>query len=765
MKMKKSKKIQLENYLLSSVLLGLGLILTFTILHTRSSMAQVDKQPLLPAIQNTAQEKYAEPTTLIQTDSPNSVVSEVKKRGISVKEVTQARGTSSIVEIDASASDAAVRSMKAKLPPGTKIAPNQRYQATSHLTPNDTQYGDQWNLAKIEAPAAWDITTGSSSTVLAIIDSGILFSQTVDGTTYAQPDFTADKAWINQGEAGALASNGIDDDGNGFVDDWRGWDFMGGYSGDADCPNNVPGEAASTFFNSDNDPQPYSCDSPTYPTELNKTHYNDTCVAFESACYVGHGTIVGSVAGAKTNNNTYIAGVDHNVSLMNVRVLDGYGFTDTNIVTQAVRYATTNGADVINLSLATSSCDGSSSDPILEDALADAAAAGVIVVAASGNGGINSVCYPASSPYTIAVGATTQSDQKASFSNAGSSLDIVAPGVGIPAANAPSNATPAHYYPSANGTSLATPHVAGAVAGLKSLNSDISLDSATQILRESNDKLAQMSGANRTDEHGYGRLNISKAYSMLANGAYGDIRLIKCSEQEYLVERNIRKKRLVNSTAMEHWKLDELNFRLDDPGCAYPTYEVALDRVVRSRTTGREYLTDQGSAKLIHSREAADSWGLGNYTSNTYPQLNGASIHFLQVERNLPDFTPSLSGANIRLFKCAEQEYLVERGIQRSRLITSSALERWKLDNAYFAPEDNGRGCSYPTYSVPLESVIRSRTTGKEYLVMGAKAYYIHSQEAADSWNLGDYSNTTYPQFNGKSIHYLEVVRELPMNS
>lgn len=115
---------------------------------------------------------------------------------------------------------------------------------------------------------------------------------------------------------------------------------------------------------------------------------------------------------------------------------------------------------------------------------------------------------------------------------------------------------------------------------------------------------------------------------------------------------------------------------------------------------------------------------------------------------------------NVRLIQCGDNQYLVERFIKRKRLITSTGLTTWGLENKFFSVEDPG--CNYPAYDLPLERLIRSRTTGKLYMVDLNVAYLVTDQSVANAWNLGDISQTV-PQFEGKSINdNLNVIYNLP---
>lgn len=167
-----------------------------------------------------------------------------------------------------------------------------------------------------------------------------------------------------------------------------------------------------------------------------------------------HGTHVAGIAAANTNNGVGIAGLAPKASILAVRVLDAEGSGTLDDVAQGIRYAADQGAQVINLSLG-----GSLGTKTLEEAVNYAFSKGSVVVAAAGNSGVMLPSYPAFYSNAIAVAATDKNDQKASFSNFGTWVDIAAPGVDI------YSTTPNNQYASFSGTSMASPVVAG-VAGL-----------------------------------------------------------------------------------------------------------------------------------------------------------------------------------------------------------------------------------------------------------------------------------------------------------
>lgn len=265
--------------------------------------------------------------------------------------------------------------------------------------------------ADIDAPEAWGTTTGSSRTIVAVIDTGV-------DTNH--PDLRGN-IWKNTDE---IPDNGRDDDNNGYVDDVNGWDFA----------------------NEDNtvyDPDPVSGKGDE------------------------HGTHVAGTIAAEGNNGRGITGVNWQASIMPLKFLGPRGGYTSDAVA-AINYAVANGAKISN-----NSWGGGGYSQSLSDAIARADRSNHLFLAAAGNSGVNTdntKHYPSS--YTnsnvISVAATGSEDRLASFSNFGANtVDLAAPGVGI------LSTLPGRNYGSFNGTSMATPHVAGVAALLKSQNPDL----------------------------------------------------------------------------------------------------------------------------------------------------------------------------------------------------------------------------------------------------------------------------------------------------
>ena len=322
-------------------------------------------------------------------------------------------------------------------------------------TPNDTRYGDLWHLNNpvqlskdISAEAAWDSDTSADGVIVAVIDTGV---------HYTHEDLAANM-WVNPGET---AGNGIDDDGNGYVDDVFGMDE----------------------FQNDGDP-------------------TDTATPEQGG---GHGTMVSGYAGAVGNNGKGVTGVAWTgVQIMALRFINGTGSIADNVA--CIDYAIANGAKVINSSYGSAGFSFTESSAIQR-----AANAGIIMVAAAGNGDADLIgddndttpFYPASYSRSniISVGATDRTDAKATFSNYGAtSVDLFAPGVDVWSTSYASDTS----YASGSGTSFAAPIVSGALALLRSSYPNDSVSQLVTKMLAGVDSVAGLSGQSVTG----GRLNL-----------------------------------------------------------------------------------------------------------------------------------------------------------------------------------------------------------------------------------------------------------------
>lgn len=310
------------------------------------------------------------------------------------------------------------------------------------IEPDDTYWGQQWGPQKIGAPYAWEITTGDSSVIVAVIDTG---------ADLAHGDL-ADRLWANARE---VPGNGLDDDGNGQIDDIHGWQF--GH------------DALGTPYESN---------------DVNDDH--------------GHGTHVTGIIAAHGNNGQGIAGIAWDCRVMIVKVLDQNGDGYYSDVANGLVYATDNGAHIANLSLG-----GPDKSPIMEDAIAYANARDTMVIAAAGNAG-SAVLYPAAYPGAVAVAATDQNDQRLWFSCYGPEVDLSAPGSSI------YSTCMGNGYCPKSGTSMAAPHIAGLAALLRSHYPDYP---AAQILHRLKTTAQDVDAPGWDPYTGWGRIDARRALS------------------------------------------------------------------------------------------------------------------------------------------------------------------------------------------------------------------------------------------------------------
>jgi subtilisin family serine protease len=328
--------------------------------------------------------------------------------------------------------------------------------------PNDSLYSQQWHLPQIHAPEAWDIDKGDSSVIIAIVDTGV---------DWDHPDLAAG-IWHNERET----LDGIDNDGNGYTDDIRGWDFV-------DVTDYLPAY------------QPYPGEDGAQP--------DNNPMDFD-----GHGSFVAGLAGATTNNHRGISSVTWGCKIMPLRA--GYkslsgGLIDLESAAQAIVYAADNGASVINLST-------SGDAHTVVEAARYAFEKGAVFTNSAGN-------YPQTEnvpdllemePYVLVVTSVDDKDVKSSFSHYYEQIDVSAPGSSI---------TSTYFdnrYTSGSGTSFAAPIAAGLAGLIKSHNPGLSAFEIINRIIGTADNIDALNPG-YTGQLGSGRINAYRALTETVN--------------------------------------------------------------------------------------------------------------------------------------------------------------------------------------------------------------------------------------------------------
>ncbi len=460
------------------------------------------------------------------------------------------RRTDAETEEDLPRSDVNLVDLPPELPVREAI---QRYEASPDVeyaepnflifptrTPNDPHFSKLWGLhntgqtiggragtadADVDAPEAWDTSTGNLTTVVAVIDEGMDINH---------PDLR-DNIWTNRGE---IPGNGIDDDLNGYVDDVHGYDFAN--------------DDASVY-----DPDPISGKGDE------------------------HGTHVAGTIAAEGNNGTGVAGVNWQARTMALKFLGPNGGSTVDAV-EAINYAVRSGAKISNNSWGYVGSPSRS----LQDAISRADTAGHLFVAAAGNGGADGVGdnndrdssntnYPSSynNANVIAVAATDNRDRLASFSNYGATtVDLAAPGVNV------ASTLPGNGYGYYSGTSMATPHVTGVAVLLKSQNPTLDDAQMKSAILNSVDERSSLSGKVLTS----GRLNAASALSSGARVGTTDTTDPTVSSVKPSRSTRDRTPRLTATVRDDRTELSQgdIRFALDGREKSTFSYDAGADRLI-----------------------------------------------------------------------------------------------------------------------------------------------------------------------------------------
>lgn len=361
----------------------------------------------------------------------------------------------------------------------TELPANNLLSSSSvTTTPNDPLIANLHPLAQVKAFDAWDVHKGDSTVVLAIIDTGVDWDH----------EDLARSIWNNPGETGTdgngkdKRSNGIDDDGNGKIDDFMGWDFVESSSSPA------PGEDPDT---EDNNPMDFN----------------------------GHGSHVAGIAAGQTNNGVGIASLSWGVKILPIRIgyhtATGQGSSNSLFQSRAFIYAADMGADALNMSF-------TNGGKLIEDAGRYATEKGTLVIISAGNDDLDNPSELDVHPWAITVSSVAKTDKKAYYSSYGSWVKISAPGGDQSSLSTngflstvpyPSNLYSNKKYEYFQGTSMASPFVASLAGLIKSTFPDISLIELAERIKQSADNIDALNPT-YAGKLGAGRINAFKALTL-----------------------------------------------------------------------------------------------------------------------------------------------------------------------------------------------------------------------------------------------------------
>jgi serine protease len=363
-------------------------------------------------------------------------------------------------------------------------------------TPNDPQYSQLYGMTKIGAPAAWDTTTGSTKVVVGVIDTGV---------DHTHQDLYLN-VWINQAEIpSAVRALLTDTDGDSLIT-FR--DLNNpvniGLGKITDLNGNGRIEGSDLLFST-------AAGGWADGTDAGANGYTDDLIGWDFVNNDNnplddnnHGTHVAGTIGAVGNNAVGVAGVNWSVSIAGLKFLSASGSGAISGATAALNYAVNAGIKITN-----NSWGGGGFSSAMSTAISRARDAGHIFVAAAGNSGSNNDAtanYPSNYNFdnVVAVAATDSNDNLASFSSYGATtVDLAAPGVNI------RSTTRNNTYSNFSGTSMATPHVAGAIALYWGANPTLTYSQVIDKLKSSVDTVASLSGRVATG----GRLNVAKMFA------------------------------------------------------------------------------------------------------------------------------------------------------------------------------------------------------------------------------------------------------------
>lgn len=488
--------------------------------------------------------------------------------------------------------------------------PDYQLMIDADRLPNDPGFSSLWGMNNTgQSGGVVDADIDAPQAWGVSVGGGSTLIAVIDtGIDYLHPDLAAN-IWTNPLE---IAGNGVDDDRNGYVDDTRGYDFA----------------------NNDSDP------------------FDDN----------GHGTHVSGTIAAVGNNSVGVAGVLWNAKLMALKFLDANGSGSVSGAVAALNYAVANGAKISN-----NSWGGGGFSSALDTAIRNARAAGHIFVAAAGNEGANNnttANYPANYAYdnVVSVAAVDRSNNLATFSNYGSTtVELAAPGVAI------LSTTPNNTYSTYSGTSMATPHVTGALALVRELRPDWTYRQVIDRVLATVDPLGSLQGKTITG----GRLNVGRAVEGLGAPA-----------TDVTGARVLSARKLGASDSVMDGV--ELTFSEAINAASFATSDVALTGPSGASIPISSVTPVTTSGNTVFNVRFASQSALGVYTIRVGPAVNDLAGNPMNQNQNTVNgespadqyvATYSLTSSSSSTFRSADTPlYIPDGGTLTSRIVVGQNL-------------------------------------------------------------------------------------------
>lgn len=368
-----------------------------------------------------------------------------------------------------------------------------------YATPNDGNYSSQWHLNQsndhdIDAPEGWNIGTGGPSAIVAVLDTGVrYYHKDLGGSAASSSNPTAadGNMWINLAERNGIA--GVDDDGNGYVDDWIGWDFVTGLTG---CWS---GEDCST---ADNDPRDFNGHGTHCAGNVGAINNNGYATASAAGGW-GNGTLQPTANGVKV----MALRIGYSASNLGSEA----GFVRMDFAASAFYYAANKGARIASCSWGASNSGG------IDAAVTYFVNSGGLIFKAAGNANNQTADYLCARTDVYSVAATDQNDVRSSFSSYGTWVDISAPGTSITSSYHNHADAANDYVATLSGTSMATPIAASVAAAVWAQNPTWTRTQVWDRVRTTADNI-DAQNPSYVGRLGSGRVNL---YNALNSGGGG----------------------------------------------------------------------------------------------------------------------------------------------------------------------------------------------------------------------------------------------------